>query len=42
MRLEKWMGCIICILRSHGKDFGFYSKPLEDFKVKSDVLMFMF
>lgn len=30
------------ILRSHGKDFGFYSKPLEEFKVKRDVLMFIF
>lgn len=34
--------CIIYTLRGHGENFGFYSKPLEGFKLKSDMIKFMF
>lgn len=31
-------GCVIYTPWGHGKDFGFYSKPLEASKLKSDVI----
>ena len=38
---EMGRACIIYTHRGHGEIFGFYSKPVESFKLKSDT-KFMF